>query len=148
MCGAKSASVRTPTPCQYGHADGLARAKGHFHDVFVRLGKRVQVLNGGAKSSVEEPVALASREGAGYGRIEATAFFDLRPLVTYGGKKRGKSGLAFAHRHSIDLRMLLEDVIGMEGGMLAAPYTVDVGKRGPDPSRDFDAVSVVGKGME
>ena len=148
MCGAEPASVRTPTPCQYGYADRLARAKGHFYDVFVRLGECIQLLNGGAKPPVEERVAFASREGASYRRIKAKALFALRPLVRYRGKERGKGGLAFPHRHSIDLRMLLKDVLGVEGGMLAAPYTVDVRQRGPDASRDGDAVWVVSEGME
>jgi hypothetical protein len=44
--------------------------------------------------------------------------------------------------------MLLKDVLGMEGGVLASPYAVNVRKDGPDPSRDCDAVSVVSEGME
>jgi hypothetical protein len=57
----------------------------YFHDVFMRLRELVKVLNGGAKSPVEERLAFASREGASHGRIKAQAFFALRLLVTYRG---------------------------------------------------------------
>jgi hypothetical protein len=92
----------------------------------MRLRECVQVFNRCAKSPVEERVAFASREGTSYGRSKAKACFALRLLVWHRSKERCKSGLAFPQHHGVDLRMLFKDVLGMEGGMLAAPYTVDV----------------------
>src|SRR5579863_6806076 len=148
MRGAESAPVRAPPASQHGNAHRLACAEGHIHNVLMRLGKRVQVLNRGAKSSMEEHVALASRNRAGDRRFKVQALFAPRPTVWDRGQERAKGGLAFPQRHCVHFQMLLEDVPGMEGRMLATPNAVDVGKRRPDPSRDCNAVFVVSKGME
>jgi hypothetical protein len=97
---------------------------------------------------MEERVALPSRERAGDGRFKAEAVFALLPLVRDRREEPGKRGLALPQRHRVDFQMLLKDVLGMEGGVLASPYAVNVRKDGPDPSRDCDAVSVVSEGME
>src|SRR5262249_16814401 len=113
-----------------------------------RLRQRIQILDRWAKSPVQECAALSSREGAGDRRNDSQAFFALRLLMLYRSKEGGEGGLAFPQCHGVNLLMLLKDVLGMEGGMLAAPYTVDVRTRGPDASRNCNAVCVVGEGME
>ena len=77
----------------------------------MRLRERVEVLNGGAKSPVEERLAFAFVQGASHGRIKAQAFFALAVRnVPQLGARQGWPCLP--HRYSIDLRMLLEGVYG------------------------------------